>query len=128
MDRRRFIGTVAGGLLAGPHIADGQTAGRLPVVGVLVTDISGNLSLPILLQGLRDLDYVDGKNIEIAVRSAGGTPDVFPARAAELVQLKVDVIFATGPAATRAAKAATTVIPIVAIDRETDPVQAGWAR
>jgi len=128
MDRRTFIGIVAVGLLADPHVANGQTAGRLPVVGVLVTDIPSNLSLPILLQGLRDLGYIDGKNIVIAVRSAGGTPDAFPARAAELVQLKVDVIFATGPAATRAAQAATSTIPIVAIDLETDPVQAGWAR
>jgi putative ABC transport system substrate-binding protein len=128
MDRRAFIGIVAGGLLANPHVAGGQTAGKIPVVGVLVTDIPNNLSLPILLQGLRDLGYSDGKNIVIAVRSAGGTPEAFPALADELVQLKVDVIFATGPAATRAAKAATTTIPIVAIDLETDPVEAGWAR
>ena len=128
MDRRAFIGAIAGNLLAVSRIADGQTVGKLPVVGVLVTDIPSNLSLPILVQGLRDLGYIDGKNIMIAVRSAGGTPDAFPARAAELVQLKVDVILTTGPAATRAAKAATTAIPIVAIDLETDPVQAGWAR
>jgi ABC-type uncharacterized transport system substrate-binding protein len=128
MHRRAFIGVVAVGLLADTHVADGQTRGRLPVVGVLVTDIPNNLSLPILRQGLRDLGYIDGKNIVIAVRSADGTPDAFPARAAELVQLKVDVIFTTGPAATSAAKAATTTIPIVAIDLETDPVQAGWAR
>jgi putative ABC transport system substrate-binding protein len=128
MNRRAFVGAFAGSLLTVPRIGHGQSAGKLPVVGVLVTDIAGNLSLPILTQGLRDLGYIDGKNIVIAVRSAGGTPDAFPARAAELVQLKVDVIFATGPAATKAAKDATVAIPIVALDLETDPVQAGWAR
>ena len=98
------------------------------MVGVLITDIAGNISLPILVQGLRDLGYVDGKNIVIAVRSAGGKPDALPALAAELVQRKVDVLYATGPAAIRAARDATTVAPIVALDLESDPVQAGWAR
>ena len=128
MDRRTFIGAFAGSLLTVPRIGHTQSAGKLPVVGVLVTDLGGNLSLPILVQGLRDLGYIDGKNIVIVVRSAGGTPDAFRARAAELIQLKVDVIYAAGPAAVRAAKDATTAIPIVALDLETDPVQAGWAR
>jgi hypothetical protein len=78
MDRRTFIGAFAGSLLAAWGIADAQPAAKLPILGVLVTDIPGNLSLPILVQGLRDLGYIDGKNIVIAVRSAGGTPDAFP--------------------------------------------------
>jgi putative ABC transport system substrate-binding protein len=108
-----------------PLAAEAQ---RLPVVGVLVTDARNNFSVPILVDGLRDLGYVDGKNIQIQVRSAGGKPEALPALAAELAQRKVDVLYATGPAAIRAARDATTTIPIVALDLESDPVQAGWAR
>ena len=108
--------------------AAAQQVRKLPVVGVLVTDTKGNLSLPILVDGLRDLGYVDGKNIALEVRSAGGKPEVLPALAAELVQRHVDVLYATGPAAIRAARDASTVTPIVALDLESDPVQAGWAR
>ena len=128
MDRRTFIGTVAGGLLAVPRVADAQQAGKRPVVGVLITDARRSLTIPLLVQGLGDLGYVDGKNIVIEIRSAGGKPEAFRGLAAELVQLKVDVIFAAGPAAIRAASDATTAIPIVALDLETDPVQAGWVR
>ena len=62
------------------------------------------------------------------VRSAAGKPAAFPTYAAELVTRKVDVIYAQGPAAVNAAREATRMIPIVAMDWETDPVQAGWAR
>jgi putative tryptophan/tyrosine transport system substrate-binding protein len=103
-------------------------AQKPPVVGVLITDARNNISLPILVEGLRDLGYVDGKNIALEIRSADGKPDALPALAAELVQRKVDVLYATGPAAIRAARDTTTVIPIVALDLESDPVQAGWAR
>jgi putative ABC transport system substrate-binding protein len=128
IDRRTFVSIVAGNLLAIARIARGQTPGKPPVLGVLVTDSGNNISLPILVQGLRDLGYVDGKNLVVAVRSAGGSPDALPARAAELVKLEVDVIYATGPAAIKAAMDATKSIPIVALDLETDPVKAGWAR
>jgi putative ABC transport system substrate-binding protein len=125
--RRDFVALLSGAALTWPLATHAQQARKLPVVGVLVTDLAGNISLPILIQGLRDLGYVDGKNIVIAVRSAGGKPDAFPALAAELVQLKVDVLYATGPTAIRAARGATTVAPIVALDLESDPVAAGWA-
>jgi putative ABC transport system substrate-binding protein len=129
IDRRKFIGAFAVSSLSLLRSARGQAAAdTVPVVGVLITDSVGNISLPILIQGLRDLGYVEGKNIAIAVRSAGGVPAALATRAVELVQLKVDVIYATGPAAIRAAKEATSTIPIVALDLETDPVGAGWAR
>ena len=64
-------------------------------------------------QGLRELGYVEGKNIVIELRSAEGKLDRLPALAAELVRLKVDVIVTAGPTATRAAKEATSTIPIV---------------
>ena len=115
-------------MLVVARAADGQQAEKLPVVGALVTDSAGNKSLPLLVQGLRELGYVDGKNIRIEVRSAGGKSDALPALATELVQLGVNVLYATGPAAVRAARNATTAIPIVALDLESDPVEARWAK
>ena len=64
-------------------------------------------------QGLREIGYVEGKNIVIEWRYAEGKLDRLPALAAELVRLKVDVIVTTGPAPTRPAKEATSTIPIV---------------
>ena len=123
-----MLAVLALGLLTALPIAEAEQGQKLPVVGVLITDTRGNLSLPILIQGLRDLGYVDGKNIVIAVKSAGGKPDALPALAAELVQRRVDVLYVTGPAAIRAARGATAEAPIVALDLESDPVQAGWVR
>jgi putative ABC transport system substrate-binding protein len=127
MDRRVFIVGAAGGLLAWPLVAAAQP-GKVPVVGVLNPigprgDIPDNAR-----QGLRDLGYVDGKNIAFEVRFAGGNPETFPGLAADLVHRKVDVLLAIGPAALRAARDATSVIPIVAVDLESDPIQAGFAR
>ena len=128
MDRRTFIGAVAGGLLAGPPVADAQQAVKIPVVGVLINNATGSPTLSAFTQGLRDLGYIDGKNISIDIRSAAGKPGALPRLAAELVQRKVDVIFASGPAAIRAARDATSVAPIVAMDLETDPIEAGWVK
>jgi putative ABC transport system substrate-binding protein len=75
-------------------------------------------------QGLRELGYVEGKNIVIEYRYAEGKLDRLPALAAELVRLKVDVIITSGPPVTRAAKEATNTIPIV-MANEADPVGSG---
>jgi len=76
-------------------------------------------------QGLRDLGYVEGKNISIEYRFAEGKRDRLPGLAAELVYLKVDIIVTAGPPATRAAKEATNTIPIV-MTNEADPVGTGF--
>ena len=76
-------------------------------------------------QGLRELGYVEGKNIVIEWRSAEEKLDRLPALAAELVRLKVDVIVTAGPLPTRAAKEATTTIPIV-MTNEGDPIGTGF--
>jgi ABC-type uncharacterized transport system substrate-binding protein len=76
------------------------------------------------LQGLHELGWVDGRNITIEYRYAEGRYDRLPDLAAELVRLKVDVIFAPSAPATQAAKQATTTIPIV-MDTLGDPVRAG---
>jgi putative ABC transport system substrate-binding protein len=76
-------------------------------------------------QGLRELGYVEGKDIAIEYRAAEGKLDRLPALAAELVRLKVDVIVTSGPSVTRAVKEATTTIPIV-MGFDTDPVGNGF--
>jgi putative ABC transport system substrate-binding protein len=76
-------------------------------------------------QGLRELGYVEGKNIVIEWRFADGKFDRLPALAAELVRLKVDIIVTAGPLPTRAAKEATTTIPIV-MASDPDPVGNGF--
>jgi hypothetical protein len=86
MNRRTFMGAVACGLLAGPDIADAQQAGRVPVVGVLITDARNSVTLPTFVQGLRDLGYVDGKNVTVDIRSADGKASALAGLAAELVQ------------------------------------------
>jgi putative tryptophan/tyrosine transport system substrate-binding protein len=129
MDRRIFIGTLTGGLLAVPLAARAQQTGKVPVVGVLHPDPGPRAAIPDnARQALRDFGYVDGKNIAFEIRFAGGKPETFPGLAADLVNRKVDVLLTIGPAAIRAAKQATSAIPIVAYDLESDPVQAGFAR
>ena len=76
-------------------------------------------------QGLRELGYIEGKNIVIEWRSPEGNPDRMPTLAAQLVQLKVDVIVTAGGAATRPAKEATSTIPIVMAQDE-NPVGNGF--
>ena len=77
---------------------------RIPNAGTLSAQ---SARIEAFRQGLRELGYVEGKNIVIEWRSAEGKLDRLPALAAELVRLKVDVIVTAGPSATRAAKEAT---------------------
>ena len=104
----------AGGLLVSPLAAEAQQAGRIPRVGVLATRTAGDARLEGLLQGLRELGYVEGRNLLVEYRDAEGKTERFPALAAELVLLKCDVIVTTGGTlAAQAAKQATTTLPIV---------------
>ena len=110
IDRRTFIGTLAGGVLASPFSTLAQPA-KLPRIGVL-----GNENNPPwegFRRGLRELGYIDGRNVAIEWRWSEGRTDRFPALAAKLVQAKVDVIVVSGTQAARAAKQATSTIPIV---------------
>ena len=92
---------------------DAQPAARVYRIGTL-----GNENTPVwegLRQGLRDLGYVEGRNITTEARWSDGSPDRLPALARELVALKPDVIVASSTQAIRAAKDATTTIPIVMV-------------
>jgi putative tryptophan/tyrosine transport system substrate-binding protein len=106
--------------------ADAQQPTKIPRIGYLAPTSLSALAArtEAFRQGLRELGYVEGKNVIIEWRSAEGKFDRLPALAAELVRLKVDVIVTTGPTATRAAKDATNTIPIV-MTNEGDPVGTG---
>ena len=108
-------------LLLAPLAAGAQQAGRVFRIGALV---SASVSLEPLREGLREVGYVEGQNLAIEWRNAEGKTERFDGLAAELVRLKVDVIVATNPAATFAARRATASIPIVMVNTP-DPVQLG---
>ena len=125
MDRRVFISSIAGGLLAAPLAAEAQQAAKVARIGYLSIDVAGSVHLrEAFLQGLRDLGYVEGRNVVIEYRDAEGKPERLPALAAELVALKVDVILAGGTPHALAAKHATRTIPIV-FAGATGPVENG---
>jgi putative tryptophan/tyrosine transport system substrate-binding protein len=114
-------------LLAGAVIAKAQQPAKIPRVAYLLgASLSDNAArIEAFRQGLRDLGYVEGKNITIEWRSAEGKPDRLPALAAELVRLKVAVIITAGSTNTRAAKEVTPTIPIV-MAQDSDPVGSGF--
>jgi putative ABC transport system substrate-binding protein len=100
---------------------------KVPRIGYLST--TGHLSnqgpyVEALLQGLRDLGYIEGKNVLLEYRGAEGKQDRIPGLVAELVQIKVDVLVITSFPAIRAAKQATQTIPIVMVTT-VDPVATG---
>jgi len=123
--RRAFLGTLAGSLLATPLAAEAQQAAKVARIGFLVTNLAASPRwTEAFHQGLRDLGYIEGRNVVIETRDAEGKPERFPALAAELVALKVDVIVAPPTAAAVAAKQATKTIPIV-FAAAADPVASG---
>jgi putative ABC transport system substrate-binding protein len=103
-----------------------QQTGKIPRIGFLVGVSPSAFAArrEAFRQALRDLGYVEGKNIVVEARYAEGKLDRLPAVAAELVHLKVDILVTAGGQATRAAKAATSTIPIV-MTNDPDPVGSG---
>jgi putative ABC transport system substrate-binding protein len=101
-----------------------QQATKVPRVGYQTASSPGGKNEAAFRRGLRELGYVEGRNIVIEWRFARGKPDQVLRNATELVRLKVDVIVTGGAADTRAAKAATSTIPIV-MTNESDPVGNG---
>jgi putative tryptophan/tyrosine transport system substrate-binding protein len=133
MNRREFLGTLAGGVLAVPRAAQAQQTGKVYRIGMLerTSAAIGAANLGGFQQGLRELGYVEGKNLVIEYRSADGRDERFPGLAAELVRLKVDLILTRGTPAALAAKNATGTIPVVIIgvgDPVGQGVVAGLAR
>jgi len=125
MNRRAFVTGLAA-VLAAPLAIDAQQPLRVPRIGYLEfgTAAPGTSFLEAFRQGLRDIGWIEGQNIALAVRYAEGKRDQLPELAAELVRRKVDLIFASTTPAALAAKHATTTIPIV-IGLVADPVGSG---
>jgi ABC-type uncharacterized transport system substrate-binding protein len=119
--------TLCAMLLALCLSAEAQQPAKIPRIGFLGVPPRFAISerIEAFRQGLRDLGYVEGKNIGIEWRYAEGKLDRLPALAAELVRLKTDVIVTAGPQATRRAKEATVTIPIV-MGFDNDPVGSGF--
>ena len=124
MRRRDFIKVVAGSVAGWPLVARAQQP-KVPTIGALVI---GNADPEEFWrefqQGLRDLGYVEGQNVRFEFRSAEGQVERVPELADELVRLQVDVIVTWFTPTTRAAKQATSQIPIVMADAG-DPVGTG---
>ena len=125
MLRRSFFWLLTTVLLATVSSAEAQQPTKVPRIGVIGSGASNPTSLAAFRQGLRELGYVEGKNITIEYPKVEGSLTRPSARAAELVRLKVDVIISNGATNTRAAKEATTTIPIVFL-QDPDPVGNGF--
>jgi putative tryptophan/tyrosine transport system substrate-binding protein len=136
VNRRTFITSVGAGFFVAPFVAEAQSRAGMARIGILTSQSppgrgAGFVEFDAFVQAMRDLGYVLGQNLLIELRAAEGQPTRFPALAAELVDLKVDVIFAPSTPAVQAAKRATMTIPIVfavAIDPVGDRLIASLAR
>jgi ABC-type uncharacterized transport system substrate-binding protein len=123
--RRAFLGTLAGALVTAPLAAQAQEAAKVARIGYLANNLAANPQMrEAFRQGLRDLGYVEGRNLVIEYRDAEGKYDRLPALAAELVALKVDVIVVPTTLAAQAAKQATKTLPIV-FAAVADPATSG---
>jgi ABC-type uncharacterized transport system substrate-binding protein len=131
IDRRAALGSLALGLLVATRSAGAQSAAGIPEVGLLRPDTPANpvdrAIVDAFLAGLQEAGYEHGKNVRVEIRYAQGKLDRLPTVARELAALPLTAIVTANPYATRAAREASSTIPIVvALDYETDPVASGW--
>ena len=124
MRRRSLLAATAAAALAAPP-ARAQAVARVGFLHPGKVDPS-NMRLATFAEGLRSKGYVFGRNLEIVVRAAEFDPNRMAQYAAELVDAKVDALFAIGTKAIQEARVRTSTIPIVALDLETDPVEMGF--
>jgi putative ABC transport system substrate-binding protein len=126
IDRRTFLGSVAGGLLVASPFAARAQKPAMPVIGFLSAQSPGPWApyVAAFRNGLNETGYVEGKNVAIEFRWAEGHSDRLPALAADLVRRKVSVLVAGG-GGVQEAKAATATIPIV-FTTGREPVEAGF--
>jgi putative ABC transport system substrate-binding protein len=121
VDRRSFLATLAGGLLAAP-IAEAEQAGRRPHIGWLTDSVVHTSNVDALREGMRALGYAE---VRLELRAAAGHTDRLPALAAELLALGPDVIVTDGTPAVFAANQATATVPIVAGTMGNDVLRLG---
>src|SRR5262245_20362000 len=125
MRRREFLGGV-GTAAAWPLAARAQQRiANAPRVGFLL-NVQSEL-VEALFEAFRNAGYIEGQNVTREIRFAGNTLDRIDHFAGDLVALNCNLIFAAGPYSIQALTKATSTIPIVAIDLESDPVANGWA-
>ena len=127
MDRRAFISTLAGGLLAAPFVAEAQQAGKIWRIGLLsyaASDSGGAARWKAFREQLRELGYVEGQNVFFESRWGDGQVGRLRGLAAELIDAKVDIMVTASSEAALAAKQATRSIPIVTATGG-DPVKLG---
>ena len=122
MKAKILVYAVSAIILATIHLAEAQQPGKIPWIGYLAG--AGPGPSPAFIQGLRDLGYVEGKNIAFVFRTTEGKTEHNADLAAELVRLKVDIIVADSTGIALALKKATSTIPIV-MTTVTDPVGTG---
>jgi putative ABC transport system substrate-binding protein len=126
INRRTFLAGTGTVLIAAPLAAEAQQLGKVYRVGMMFgSSIPTSAHLvEAFRQGMRELGWVEGKNIEYEVRAAEGKFDRFPAIVAELLRRRVDIIVAPTTLATRAAKSATSTVPIIMVVAS-DPLGQG---
>jgi putative ABC transport system substrate-binding protein len=125
--RREFIRLVGSAATAWPLRARAQQpAGKIPRIGFLQRNRNENVEA--FVEALRDLGYIDGRNARIEIRIYGTMLDRLFELADEMVKLECDVVVAAAPYAIEAARRATSTIPIIGVDLESDPVANGWAK
>ena len=127
ISRWMFLRGVALALVAVPCTAEAQQRPAVRRIGVLTPSVDRTPAAPFFEQ-LRELGWVEGQNLVVERRSADGRNERLPSLAAELTRLNVEVIVPGGPFALRAARDATTTIPIVMAASTTDPVGEGFIR
>src|SRR6266487_1304525 len=121
MHRRTFIEMAAVTLVGTASFARAQQSGKVRRLGILTAGTGNDWA--VFFEALRELGWSEQENLIIERRAAGGKAELVPGLAAELAQLKLDVILANGAVASLAAKKATTTIPIVTVTG--DPVRIG---
>jgi ABC-type uncharacterized transport system substrate-binding protein len=127
MDRRTFLAGTSAVLLAAARVAEAieDKPARIGVLSSSPPPIQVHV-LKVFRESLAELAYIEGQNLAIEFRFADERLDRLPNLAIELIALGVDVIIAIGPAVLKATKSATATVPIVAIDFESDPIDAGF--
>jgi len=130
MRRREFISLLGGAASAWPYVVRAQQP-AMPIIGFMHPGFSdvgvGSAVFDALRNGLRDVGYIEGVNIKVEARWARGKPETLPQLTRELIQLNAAILIATARASIEAARAATSTLPILANDLESDPVASGYA-
>jgi ABC-type uncharacterized transport system substrate-binding protein len=127
--RREFISLLGGAAAAWPLVAHAQQqAQKVPVIGFLHPGFSdaGSPVFDALREGLREGGYVEGDSVKLEARWAHGRPELLPQLTQELIQQRPAILVATARPSIEAARAATTTIPILANDLESDPVASRY--